>query len=475
MADPRTFLESQPPFDRLDASRLKRIERSLEITWITRGEAVMRRTDPANETLYLIRKGAVRLERDGQIVQMLEEGELFGYPSLLGGISPTVDVIAEEDCLFYQIPKKTFDELVTVPTFGEFFLEKLAGRLRSSVETSSNVLTGSLSGPVSDLIHREPVFVDPDATVVEAARVMSRERTSSVLVSSDPVGILTDRDLRNRVLANGYDPGILVRDVMSSPVFTVPAKMTLFQALVQMLEEKVHHLPIEQDGRIIGMVKDTDLLRHQVKSPLYLLRMLERLEDPEQFSEFANEMMAMVDVLFQGDLDALEIGRVVASLHDAATVRLLRSAEAELGQPPTSYAWIVFGSEGRMEQALLTDQDNALVYEAESDEAEAYFRNLADRVVGGLVKLGVPRCSGGFMATRWNMSLREWERQFLDWIRTPDEEALIEASNFFDFRRVHGSLSLESLHEIIEDARHRDLFLGRMAKNGVGFRPPLGL
>lgn len=473
--EPREFLERQPPFDRLDPTSLRRIEQSLEIAWASRGDTILKRTEPPNQTLYVIRKGAVRLERDGQIVQMLEEGDLFGYPSLLSGSSPTVDVVAEEDCLFYRISKGVFDELIQVPAFGEFFLGKLAERLRSSVETPSATLTGSLSRPVADLIHKEPVFVEPDATVVDAARVMSRERTSSVLVSGTPPGILTDRDLRNRVLANGHDVTTPVRSVMSSPVITIPSQMTLFQALVLMLEEKIHHLPIEQDGVIIGIVKDTDLLRHQVKSPLYLLRLLERLESAEDFPGFATEMAAMVDILFQGDLDALEIGRVVASLHDAAIARLIRSSETELGPPPTPFAWIVFGSQGRMEQALMTDQDNALIYQDESAEATDYFEKLAERVVNGMVKLGVPRCPGGFMATRWRMSIREWERQFNDWIRTPDESALIDAANFFDFRAVHGSLVLESLHEIIDDAQNRSLFLARMAKNAVGFRPPLGL
>lgn len=473
--EPREFLEQQPPFDRLDPADLRRIEQSLEIAWASRGDTILKRTAPPNQFLYVIRKGAVRLERDGQMVQMLEEGDLFGYPSLLGGSSPTVDVIAEEDCLYYQISKTVFDELIQVPAFGEYFLQKLAERLRSSVETPSTSLTGSLSRPVSDLIHKAPVFVTPDATVVDAARLMSRERTSSVLVSSSPLGILTDRDLRNRVLANGHDVTTPVRNVMSSPVITIPSKMTLFQALVLMLEEKIHHLPIEEDGEIIGVVKDTDLLRHQVKSPLYLLRLLERLEKPEDFPGFATEMMAMADILFQGDLDALEIGRVVSSLHDAAIARLIRSSENDLGPPPSPYAWIVFGSQGRMEQALLTDQDNALVYQDDSADARSYFGSLAERVVGGMVKLGVPRCPGGFMATRWNMSIHDWERQFTDWIRTPDESALIDAANFFDFRVVHGSLSLDSLHMIIDDAGNRSLFLGRMAKNAVGFRPPLGL
>ena len=179
--------------------------------------------------------------------------------------------------------------------------------------------------------------------------------------------------------------------------------------------------------------------------------------------------------------------------------RLLRLAEAELGPPPRAYAWIVFGSEGRREQALLTDQDNALVYadgenaedgdsedggrgggggggdERSDDEAERYFAALAERVVGGLVALGIPPCAGGFMATRWHHPLSWWRRTFAGWLEAPEPEALLEAANFFDFRRIGGELSLAPLMEIVQRAPQHRSFLAHLAKNALEFRPPLGL
>lgn len=474
--EPRDFLSRTPPFDGLDPERARLVERSLEITYAPRGDTILRRRDPANRFLFVIRKGSVRLERDAaQPVQLLEEGDLFGYPSLLSGESPTVDVIADEDTLLYRIPKPVFDELLAVPSFGEYFLSELAGRLRATISSGPSVLAGSLSAPVSRLVTRPAVFAPPQMPIVEAARLMTRERISSLLISSDPIGILTDRDLRSRVIAEHCDPAAPVSRFMTTPVRTLPARATLFEALVEMLEGRNHHLPVVDGSRIIGVVTDTDLLRHQLKSPLYLLRLLDRLSEPEEFSHYAHEMAAMVDILFQGNLDALEIGRIVASLNDAAAKRLMRITEERLGPPPTDYAWIVFGSEGRMEQTLLTDQDNALVYGEATEAADAYFTQLAQDVVAGLARLGIPRCPGGFMATKWNLPLAKWERQFHDWIRTPEPEALIEAANFFDFRPVHGALSLESLEQIMMDSKRQKLFLGRMAKNAAEFRPPLGL
>jgi CBS domain-containing protein len=474
--EPIEFLAQTPPFDRLDGERIRLVERSLEIAYVPRGETILRRTDPLNERLFVIRKGAVRLERDRRLVQMLEDGDLFGYPSLLSGTSPTVDVVAEEDSLVYRIPKPTFDKLMEVRPFGEYFLAELAGRIRATINGDQVALTGSLSAHAGSLVSRPAVFVSPATTIAEAARVMTRERISSILVESVPRGILTDRDLRSRVIAAGGDANAPVTTVMSQPVATVHARASLFEALVTMLENKIHHLPVrEDDGAIAGVITDTDLLRHQLKSPLHMLQMLERLEDPATFRNFADEMGAMVDVLAQGNLDVLEIGRIVASLNDAAAKRMLRVVEQKLGPPPCPYAWIVFGSEGRMEQGLLTDQDNALVHADDGDEATRYFGELAKEVVAGLEKLGIPRCPGGFMATRWSMPVSTWRRQFLNWIETPEPAALIDAANFFDFRRVHGSLDLAPLEEIILEAGRHRLFLGRMAKNATDFRPPLGL
>lgn len=474
--EPIEFLAHTPPFDRLDSERMHAVERSLEIVYVPRGETILRRTDAVNERLFVIRKGAVRLERDRRLVQMLEEGDLFGYPSLLSGAAPTVDVVAEEDALIYRVPKATFDRLMEVKPFGEYFLAELAGRLRATINGDQAALTGSLSATAASIIKKDAVFVRPDTTIVEAARVMTRERISSLLVESDPVGILTDRDLRSRVIAVRCDAHMPVTEVMTSPIATVHARSSLFEALVVMLENRIHHLPVRgDDGRIIGVVTDTDLLRHQLKSPLHMLQMLDRLADPGDFRTYADEMGAMVDVLFQGNLDVVEIGRIVASLNDAAVKRMLRVVEQRLGPPPCDYAWIVLGSEGRMEQALLTDQDNALVHDDDGEEAEHYFAELAKQVVAGLEKLGIPRCPGGFMATRWSMPVSKWRLQFQHWIDTPDPKALIDAANFFDFRKVYGSLDVGALDDIIADAGKHRLFLGKMARNAVEFKPPLGL
>jgi CBS domain-containing protein len=182
----------------------------------------------------------------------------------------------------------------------------------------------------------------------------------------------------------------------------------------------------------------------------------------------------MVQKLFQGGLAAVQSGRIVSSLNDALVNRLVGLAQETLGTPPAAFAWIVFGSEGRLEQTLLTDQDNALVYEKDSSEGRAYFAALAQRVVDGLIQVGFPPCPGGFMATRWCKPLDEWRRLFSQWIGKPEPEALLDAAIFFDFRPVAGSLSLAPLEEILAGAAAEKAFIAHVTQAALDFQPPLG-
>lgn len=483
--EPDRFLRTHPPFSSLTPDLFERAVARLEVLFVPKGEAVLRRSDPENRYLFVVRKGAVRLERDGVTLQVFEEGEPFGHPSLLAGGPPAADAIADEDTLLLRIPAQVFHRLMENRKFADYFAVELAGRLRKAARVDAPGLTGDLSTPVGRLVTRPPVFARPEASVAEAARLMSQEGVSSVLVQGGAMGIVTDRDLRHRVLARGRPAETPISRIMSRPLRTTPTGSSVFEALAAMLDHRIHHLAITDGPDVVGVITDSDLFRHHHKSPISLLARLDKLDRPGSFPEFAEELAGMVETLFQANLDAVEIGRIVSSVNDAATVRLLRLAEDEMGEAPRRYAWIVFGSEGRREQALLTDQDNALVYDdagsedrgegATDEEAAAWFAELGRCVTRGLVELGVPPCPGGFMADRWHLPLSEWRATFRRWMEVPDPEALIEAANFFDFRPVHGDLSLTPLQEVVAEApRHRS-FLAHMAKNALTFRPPLGL
>jgi len=451
------------------------VERGLEITFFPKDSKVLSRSGPQNQHLYMIRKGVARLERDGRAVIHLEEGEIFGYPSLIAQDAPAFDVIAEEDLLVYRWPEKVFRKLMEHPTFAGFFTEGLAERLRLVTQREELELASiNLSLPVGELVTRPPVFVTRYTTVQKAAAVMREHQISSVLVEGSPMGILTDRDLRNRVLALGKGPDTPLVEVMSSPVKTLPANTPLFEALSFMVRQGIHHLPLEQDGKIVGVISDTVLMQQQARSPLHLLRRLERTHSPDELKGYTKELSEIAAFLLAGGLGVSEIGRSISALNDQLIRILLQLAEKRLGAPPTPYAWIVFGSEGRMEQALLTDQDNALAYAEESPEARRYFAELAEYVVGGLIQVGFPPCPGGYMATHWRKPISEWQKLFQHWVETPTPQELLEAQIFFDFRKVHGELSLEALDRIVATSGEQGIFMAHLARASLQFRPPIG-
>jgi CBS domain-containing protein len=331
----------------------------------------------------------------------------------------------------------------------------------------------NLGLPVKYLVKRPPVFVEPSATVAQAARTMREALIGSVLVASDPLGIVTDQDLRGRVLAAGLGPETPVRQVMTRPLRTLDSDAPVLAALHLMLEENIHHLALVEEGKIVGLISSSDLLQHQASSPLYLRRTLETLEAPAKVAHYSREIAGMVETLFRGGLGAVQIGQIVSSLNDTLVKRLVGLAERDLGPAPTEFAWIVFGSEGRLEQALLTDQDNALIYGEESATARVYFAALAERVVDGLIQIGFPPCAGGFMATHWCKSLEEWRGLFARWVRTPEPQALLDAAIFFDFRPVAGALSLAPLDKILAGAGTEKAFIAHLADVALA-QPPLG-
>ncbi|MGB0388994.1 MAG: DUF294 nucleotidyltransferase-like domain-containing protein [Ardenticatenaceae bacterium] len=475
MVNPVDFVRTLPPFNELTSTELESVKQYLTTVHFPPGTTLMSVQDgePSGH-LYLIQQGAVRLERDEQSVMILEEGELFGYPSMLSGKPPAFTVVAQEATLVYQWPESIFRQLLDNQGFAEFFLRSLSERLRDTVHIQVPALGGNLAVAVGSLISREPVFVSPATTIIEAARTMRDKNISSVLINGDPPGIVTDRDLRNRVLAAGLSFETPVRQIMSQPLLTQPATVPVHGALLFMLEQNIHHLALTREAKVIGMVTNSDLLRHQANSPFYLLRQLEKLENLEELPFYSEEIAKIVATLANGGLDVVQIGRVVTSLNDTLVRRIILLVEKQLGPPPTAYAWIVFGSEGRMEQTILTDQDNALIYDQPSPQAERYFKLFAERVGDALLAAGFPPCPGGYMAKNWCRPLADWQRLFDHWINVPEPQSLLDAAIFFDFRAVHGTLSLDPLEKRLLQAGKKSLFLAQFARAALGFRPPLG-
>ncbi|HET8538854.1 MAG TPA: DUF294 nucleotidyltransferase-like domain-containing protein [Anaeromyxobacter sp.] len=473
--DPLVYVRSIQPFHALPQPLFDEVARALEIAFFQAGTRLVEAGGHPLEHLYVIRKGAVRIERGGRTLQVLEEGEIFGYTSLLSG-EATLDVVAEGELLTYRLPGEVFRRLLADAAFASHFALGLSERLKATLERAPVAeFRPDLSISVGELLRRPAVWVEATATVGEAARRMGEERISSVLVRGDPPGIITDRDLRQKVLGAGFGPDAAVAQVATRPLRTVPADTPLYDAWVNLLDAGVHHLPVTRDAGIVGVLTSGDVLRATAQGPVAVMRAVERLPSREALPGYAARVTAMASSLLAAGLDTIAIAGLVARLNDALLKPILRWAEADLGPPPAPYAWIVFGSEGRMEQTLLTDQDNALVYGDAGAANAGWYRALAERVGADLERAGFPPCAGGYMARHWLGPLQEWLQRFEGWIEVPTPKAILVASIFFDFRRVGGLLDLEPLERVVARAAERPVFLRLLAKDALGFHPPAGL
>lgn len=471
--DPRSFLRGTPPFDALGAEAFERAAGALEIAYFPQGTRILAADGAPSDALYVIRKGLVRLEQRGETTAVLEEGDVFGYSVVTGQV--TADVVVEEELLAYRVPEAVFRGLLAEASFARHFTQGLAERLRRQPAFSAEpALGGDVLLSVGSLLERGPVSAPAGATILELARIMRDEKVSSVLLLSEPPAIVTDRDLRNRVLAAGLGPETPAREVASRPVRTVPPGTPVYGAWQAMLEHGIHHLPVEKDGKIVGVVTSTDLLRHHSHGPVLAFKRVERMRSRDGLKGYGTDLARMVATLVKSGLPATQIARLVSHLNDALVRRLLSWAERDLGEPPCPYAFLVFGSEGRFEQTLLTDQDNALVFRDGGEAARSYFRRLAHKVVTDLVTAGFPPCPGGYMATNHAGSLPEWTARFASWIDTPKAEAILSAGIFFDQRSAGGGLDLGPLAEVVARARRNAPFLSHLARAAVAFRPPLG-
>ncbi len=466
--DPATYLRSTPPFDLLARPAFDAAASALDVVYQPAGAHLVRVGGEPLAHLYVIRKGAVRLERDGQTIQLLEEGEIFGYTSLMTGRA-TLDAVVEEELVAYRIPAEHFRRLLADASFAGHFAHGLAERLRGSLEQSPvATFPSDLAREVGKLVRRPPVWVAPEATVGEAARLMRAERVSSALVRGEPPGIVTDRDFRSRVLAAGLGPTTPVGQVATRPVRTVAAEIPIHEAWTVLLDLGVHHLAVVRGAEVVGVVTATDLLKTSAQGPMAVLRRVERLQSREDLPGYGAKVAEMVAALLAGGLDVAVISGFVAQLNDALVQRLVRWAEHELGPPPAPFAWLVFGSEGRREQTLLTDQDNALVYADEAVGQRGWYEALAARVVSDLEAAGFPPCRGGHTASRWHGTLGEWEARFDACLQTPKPH---DAALFFDFRRVAGHLPVDRLEAVLARAPEAKLFLRFLAREALGFSP----
>lgn len=338
--------------------------------------------------------------------------------------------------------------------------------------------------PVGDFCRRALILCSIDDWVQPTAAIMSERGISSVVVCRKgiPVGIFTDRDLRNKVVAVGADASSLRAEaIMSAPLIVVREDDFLFEAVYQMSRHRIHRVGVlDASGRLCGMLTESDLIRVQTNSPQRLVRQLESAETLAELQTIHAGIEDLVLSLHQVGVPTHDLMRLISQLNDQIVQRLIEQLRKErFPQLPKGFAFVALGSEGRGEQTLKTDQDNALIYADELSAAEvAQLETFSEALIEALIEVGVPACPGAMMAKNpfWRRSLGEWLREVDHWISLPDSENILHFCMFCDLRTLFGDPALEQAVKahIALRAKQESVFLMQLAARVVKFAPPLG-
>ncbi len=336
----------------------------------------------------------------------------------------------------------------------------------------------SLETPVSDLIKSEPLLCLPETPLRQVFERMHTARVGSIVVVNtflEPIGILTRYDLISRIILPGKSLTAPISDVMSRDVICVPAHWSVIEATICMASHGIRHIPVVADGRLKGVISESDLLRHQRESLRSLSALVQRAKDLTTLAQVNGNVRLLAQRLLQEGLAATAVARLVSHLNDAMTKRavvIVSEQSPALVDGLPEWSWLALGSEGREEQTIATDQDNAIVFLAgphEAGQIRPRFLDLASHINEALAQIGFPLCKGGVMAQheKWCRSLEEWKEAMTDWFRRPTPEKLLDAHTFLDFRALTGALHIgDTLRAwVTAEVKTHPLFLRELAQD----------
>ena len=484
MTDPASeflaFAASRAPFTLLPDDVLAETAAYVVGLEVAPGQVVYRLGDEL-DGIYLVAEGEIAItDAQGGDLSHLDIGDCFGERGLLRDGTAQNTAIAVQQSTLYMLQRNIFAQLMTEHTeFARFF-----DRSRPSAGTEAAVRPDQLmSVRIGDLMMPDPVTVSAGATVRDAAILMRDHDVSCLPVLEDGrlVGILTGGDMADRVIAEALGPDTPVDVAMTARPMTLEAGALGFDALLTMTERGFDHFPVLEGGRLVGLVTSAALVRREAVSAAFLVADIANRDTHEGFAEVVGRLPKLLAQLVGAGVSPYDIGRILTSVSDALTRRLLTLAEAELGPPPVPYLWAACGSQGRREQTGISDQDNCLMLDDayDADEHGPYFETLSRRVCDGLDAAGYYYCPGDMMATnpRWRQPVRVWRGYFNKWISQPDNEAQMLASVMFDLRPIAGDAALfEGVQEeTLKRARANSIFRVHMVRNSLKHQPPLGL
>jgi CBS domain-containing protein len=509
----KEFLKRFPPFTFLSQTSLELVAKEVEVRYFVKGEYLFRQGEPAQNFFFVLKEGSLQLteNQDGEsrIVEVCDEGDVFGVLALLGKRPYILSAQTREDTLIYAIPVAVFEKILEENSrVSLYFAAGFASGqvvVRSDLSQSQKarstfaeiskdngllIFTGQ-----SDLNYSHEVLTcQQGESVVEAAKKMAEKSVSSIVIvdkKNHPVGIITDKDLRNRLVAEKRSFETLVEDLMTKPVLTKSKESDFPSLYLTMIKHRLHHLIFTEDGSpnspVTGILSDHDILLSQGNSPAVLINALMNTWEVKEMAKIRDRAERLLKYYLENELAMEFVANIISEINDIIIQRAIQIAKGKHDdlypkESKVKFCFLSLGSEGREEQMLRTDLDNALVFEdvPESDieGTKAYMMLIAQEVIEILLACGFQACPAEMMANnpKWCQPVSQWKKYFSDWVLSPNQEALMHAAIFFDFRPVfgHKKLAEEMIQHIYQEIAGKTIFLNFLAKNALLNPPPLG-
>lgn len=499
------FLKRYPPFSSLEYGELLDIAQQSKVIYLDKSQELFKGGDHTHTDFYVVKDGAIGLsitaDAEETLIDKCDEGDILGLRPFFAKNDYLMTARAREEAIVYGIPIAVFQPYVTGNLkVLEFLLESFASQTRNPYdkERSGKLISENMifSEQVADIQYfqpirytRNPITANADDILRFIAKTMSNSSIGSVIIHENqfPIGIITDRDLRSKIATGLYSIDVEAREVMTSPVITVPENISVAEAQMLMLKHDVGHLCVTRDGTdkspISGIISEHDVVAAQSNTPGVLLKQTRRASNAKELMYVREKLTDLIQNSIDTNIPISHISNIVAEINIAIIKRAIELAVEKMGTPPpVRFVWMNIGSQGRKEQLLRTDQDNALVFEdvepEHYDNVKRYFAELADLVIEHLEKVGYQPSPGGLLANNanWCKSLSGWIKQYNSWINTPAEKGVELSTTFFDFDFIYGAPAIEDAltGNISQNIEKNKKFFAFLAADALRNPPPLG-
>ncbi|MEY8868407.1 CBS domain-containing protein [Flavobacteriaceae bacterium 144Ye] len=499
------FLKRFPPFDLLKKNQLLEIAVQVTIKYLDKGQVIYNQNDTLHQHFYIIHKGAVSLKKTinntSEVIDKFDEGDVFGLRPLFAQENYAITSITEEECILYSIPIEVFKPMAEKnKEVGKYLLESFASNTENPFSKEHQLRffsdTEIVLNPTDNLFELQPVSyikkivtAKPTSKIKTIAKLMSSKNIGSIIIEDNglPLGIVTDKDLRNKVATGLHTIKEPVKNVMSAPVLCYPKNLTIAQAQITMMKHKIGHLCITEDGtpnsKLIGLVSEHDMTLMKGNNPSVLMKAIKRTNSTKDLKRVREKIAILLKGYILQNIPLTHTSKIIFELNDATIKRIIeRCLEKMKEEPPVKFAWMSLGSQGRKEQLLQTDQDNAIVFEnvpkEELETVRDYFLKLAKKVNKRLNTIGFEFCNADMMAKnpKWCLSLDEWKAQFSNWTSNTGNDEILLSSIFFDFDISYGEASLTNAlsDHVLSITKTNSVFLSKLGVNALRSASPLG-